>query len=140
MKKILCEENIFLNLNSITKEEAIKMAGEKLFENGYVNQPYIGAMLKREEIMTTYMGMGFAIPHGTRDVKDEINHTGIVILQFPNGVDFDGEKAYIVMGLAGLGDEHLNILSGISILIDDDLTEKLKNEKSKKVFLEVFGN
>ena len=139
MSKILCEENIFLNLESVSKEEAIKMAGRKLFENGYVNENYIDAMLEREKIMTTYLGMGFAIPHGVSDAKKEIKRTGIVILQYPNGVEFEDGTAHIIIGIAGVDDEHLEILSNISILIDDELCDKLKVEQDKSEFIKLFA-
>lgn len=139
MNKILCEENIFLNLESVSKEEAIKMAGRKLVENGYVNEDYIDAMLEREKVMTTYLGMGFAIPHGVADAKKTIKSSGIVILQYPNGVEFEDEKAYIIIGIAGVNDEHLEILSKISILIDDELCEKLKIEQNKEEFIKLFA-
>ena len=89
MSKVLNENNIFLGLDSVSKEEAITLAGRKLVENGYVKEEYILAMLEREKVMTTYMGMGVAIPHGVNEAKKEILSSGIVILQFPNGIDFD---------------------------------------------------
>lgn len=139
MKKILSEENIFLNLESVSKEDAIKMAGQKLVENGYVNESYIDAMIEREKIMTTYLGMGFAIPHGVNDAKKEIKNTGIVILQYPNGIEFEDGIAYIIIGIAGIGDEHLDILSKISILIDDELCERLKTEQDRSEFIKLFA-
>lgn len=139
MSKILSENNIFLNLTSTSKEDAIKLAGEKLLENGYVEKEYIDAMLEREKLMTTYLGMGFAIPHGTNEAKKSIKNTGIVVLQFPNGVQFDDELAYILIGIAGKDNEHLEILSKISVLIDDELCEKLKNEQDKSEFLKLFA-
>lgn len=140
MKKVLCEENIFLGLKSVSKEESIIMAGKKLFENGYVNENYIEAMLEREKLMTTFMGMGVAIPHGVNEAKKEIKASGIVILQFPEGVDFDGENAYIIIGIAGVGNEHLEILSNIAISLDDELTDRLKITNKKADFLEAFAN
>lgn len=139
-KKVLCEENIVLGLKSVSKEEAIVMTGQKLFENGYVKEEYIEAMLEREKIMTTYMGMGVAIPHGVNEAKKEILSSGIVILQFPEGIDFDGEKAYLMIGIAGVGNEHLEILSNIAIVLDDELTERLKDSNSKAELLEAFTN
>lgn len=139
-KKVLCEENIVLGLKSVSKEEAIVMTGQKLFENGYVKEEYIEAMLEREKIMTTYMGMGVAIPHGLNEAKKEILSSGIVILQFPEGIDFDGEKAYLMIGIAGVGNEHLEILSNIAIVLDDELTERLKDSNSKAELLEAFTN
>ena len=130
--------NIYLNLNAKTKEEAIKLAGEKLYENGYIELEYIDSMLKREETMTTYMGMGFAIPHGTNDGKKYVKNSGIVILQFPEGVNFDEEKAYIILAIAGVGNEHLEILSDIAVILDDELTDKLKNSEDKTLFLDTF--
>lgn len=139
-KKVLCEENIVLGLKSVSKEEAIVMTGQKLFENGYIKEEYIEAMLEREKIMTTYMGMGVAIPHGVNEAKKEILSSGIVILQFPEGIDFDGEKAYLMIGIAGVGNEHLEILSNIAIVLDDELTERLKDSNSKAELLEAFTN
>ena len=81
MSKVLNENNIFLGLDSVSKEEAITLAGRKLVENGYVKEEYIPAMLEREKVMTTYMGMGVAIPHGVNEAKKEILSSGIVILQ-----------------------------------------------------------
>ena len=96
-------------------------------------------MIEREKIMTTYLGMGFAIPHGVSEAKKTIKSSGIVILQYPNGVDFGDEKAYIIIGIAGINDEHLEILSQISILIDDELCEKLKIEQNKSEFIKLFA-
>ena len=140
MNKVLCKENIFLGLNTVTKEEAIVLAGQKLVENGYVNENYIDAMLEREKIMTTFMGMGVAIPHGVNEAKKEVKNSGIVILQFPEGVDFDGEKAHLVIGIAGVGNEHLEILSNIAVVLDDDLTDRLKDSTDKDEILEAFAN
>ncbi len=135
---MLNKENIFLNLQTVSKEDAIKLAGEKLLEKGYIKKEYINSMLERENNMTTYMGMGFAIPHGTNDGKQYVKKSGVVVLQFPAGVDFDGEKAYIIMGIAGVGNEHLEILSKVATILDDDLTESLKNENNKNVFIQTF--
>lgn len=140
MNKVLCKENIFLGLESVTKEEAIVMAGQRLVENGYVNENYIDAMLEREKIMTTFMGMGVAIPHGVNEAKKEVKSSGIVILQFPEGVDFDGEKAYLIIGIAGVGNDHLEILSNIAVALDDDLTDRLKDSTDKDEFLQAFAN
>ena len=64
---------------SVSKEEAITAAGKLLHELGYVNESYIPAMLEREKTVSTYMGLGVAIPHGTSEAKDEVKKTGIVL-------------------------------------------------------------
>lgn len=133
------ERNIFLNLDSVSKEEAIIRAGEELVNLGCVDKNYIDYMLEREKLTTTYMGLGIAIPHGVNEAKDTIHESGLVFLQYPNGVDFDGEKAYLVIGLAGKGDEHLEVLSSVAIKISDELVEKLKNTTNKQDFIDEFG-
>ncbi len=76
-------------------------------------------MIQREEMLTTYIGKGIAIPHGVSDAKDAIKKSGISILQFPKGIDYDGEKAYLVIGIAGVGNEHLGILANIAETMEE---------------------
>jgi len=111
--KILVRDAVKLNLSPVSKEKAIGAAGALLAELGYVDESYIDAMQEREKLVTTYMGMGVAIPHGTSQAKDTVKRTGIVLLQYAEGVDFGDEKAQLVFGIAGIGDEHLDLLSKI---------------------------
>jgi len=84
-------------------------------------------MQEREKLITTYMGMGVAIPHGTSQAKGTVKKTGIVFLQYPQGVDFGDKKAQLVFGIAGIGEEHLNLLAKIcEALEDEDVLEKMK--------------
>lgn len=125
--QILVRNAVKLNLPPVSKEEAIQTAGALLAKLGYVEESYIDAMQEREKLVTTYMGMGVAIPHGTSQAKDTVKRTGIVLLQYPDGVDFGDEKAQLVFGIAGIGDEHLDLLSKIcGMLEDEDVLEKLK--------------
>lgn len=80
MSKVLNENNIFLGLDSVLKEEVIILVGRKLVENGYVKEEYILVMLEREKVMIIYMGMGVVILYGVNEVKKEILFFGIVIL------------------------------------------------------------
>ena len=136
MSNILVKENIVLGLDSVSREESIVLAGKKLVERGYVNEGYVDAMLEREKTMSTNMGLGFAIPHGVNEAKKE---TGIVILQFPNGVEYGDSTVYLVIGIAGKDNEHLDILSKIAISLDDELVEKLKDSTDVNDFLNIFA-
>lgn len=136
---ILSESNILLGLESESKEDAITRAGKLLVKGGYVKEGYIDAMHERERVVTTYIGMGVAIPHGIGEAKKEIEKSGVVVLQYPNGVKFGDELAYLVIGIAGAGDEHLEILSNIATSLEDpNLVEKLNNTKNKQDILNVF--
>ena len=119
-------ENIRTGLAPESKEEAIRRAGNILHESGYVDAGYIDAMIARENLTTTYMGMGLAIPHGTFEAKAAVKKSGIAVLQYPEGVDFDGEKAHLIIGIAGVGDAHLEILAKVSeALEDEEVLERL---------------
>lgn len=130
---ILVPEGIILNQKSVTKEEAITAAGQLLTDLGYVDKEYIPLMLEREKIVTTYIGMGLAIPHGTTHDKGIIHKTGIVLIQYPEGIDFGDEKAQLVIGIAGKGGEHMEILSKICTALEDEtILEKMKTTDDKE--------
>lgn len=137
---ILPLNNIYVGAAAADKWEAIRAAGRVLVEGGYVDESYVEAMVEREQLTTTYMGMGLAIPHGTQQAKDSVKHTGLSVIQYPEGVDFDGEKAYLVVGIAGVGDEHLELLARVSEALDDEQTlEKLKNSTNPRDIYEVLN-
>lgn len=126
-KSILVKEGIRLGQKSVTKEEAIRAAGELLEKLGCVDGEYADAMLEREKLVTTYMGMGVAIPHGTTQAKRVVKKSGIVCFQYPEGVDFGEEKAQLVFEIAGVGDDHLELLGNLCTVLEDEaILETLK--------------
>ncbi|MFM1651575.1 PTS sugar transporter subunit IIA [Brevibacillus sp. B_LB10_24] len=140
MKSVFDENNIRLNAAFANKEEAIEAAGRILVDNGYVAEEYISDMLKREEIVTTYMGNHVSIPHGVSDSESRIMHSGISFIQVPEGVRFDEENiAYLIIGIAGKQNEHLEILSNIAIVCSElSNIEKLKNAATKQEIMGLF--
>lgn len=136
---ILVEEGIKTGLKSVPMNDAITAAGKLLNELGYVDEEYIPAMIRRNEEASVYMGMGIAIPHGTVDAKNKVKKSGIVILQYPEGVEFGGEKAQLVIGIAGVGDEHLAILGRITEVLDDEKQlEMMKTTENIDEIMEIF--
>lgn len=117
---ILKIENIRTGLAPESKEEAIRRVGQILYDSGYVDVSYIDAMIERENLTTTYMGMGLAIPHGTSEAKAAVKKSGIAVLQYPEGVEFGDEKAHLIIGIAGVGDSHLEILAKVSEALEDE--------------------
>jgi mannitol PTS system EIIA component len=138
---ILKEDNVLYGLPTMAKEEAIKLAGNLLLKQGYVNEGYIQSMLEREKVTNTYIGNGIGIPHGTDSGKKEINSSGIVILHFKDGIDYDGETANLVIGIAGKDDEHLEILSKIAIaLSEEEEVRKIVRSNSKNELCSYFAD
>ena len=126
-KDVIVKDSILLNQPSVTKEEAIRKAGELLVARGAVEPAYVDAMQERERMVSTYMGMGIAIPHGTAQAKGTVKKTAISMVQYPEGVDFGAEKAQLVFGIAGIGDEHLDLLAKIAGCLEDpEVLEKMK--------------
>jgi mannitol PTS system EIICBA or EIICB component len=138
---LLLEENIFMNQEFATKEEAIRFAGEALVKAGYVEESYVDAMIDREGITSTYMGNNVAIPHGTEDAKKAVIKSGFTVVQVPNGVDFNGEKAKMIFGIAGKDGTHLEILSGIAVVCSEqENVDKMVQAKSAKELKDIINS
>ena len=137
---ILSAENIVLNKVLTNKEEAIRFTGQVLVDRGYVESAYIEKMLEREEMTSTFMGNFVAIPHGTDDAKTEVKNSGLAIIQVPEGVDFgDGNIVKLIIGIAGKGDEHLEILSNIAIVVSEiENVEKIVSASTEEEVLSFF--
>ena len=112
---VLIKKNILLNRPRQTKEEVIRDMGRVLHESGYVTERYTEAMLKKEEVFNTAIGNKLAIPHGVEGMTGEILNAGIAIFTYPDGVDWgNGQTVNLVIGIASVGDEHLETLSKIA--------------------------
>ncbi|WP_081462304.1 PTS sugar transporter subunit IIA [Alicyclobacillus acidocaldarius] len=131
--------HVALNVGTEPKEEAIRRVGRMLVELGHVEPPYVDSMLEREASTTTYIGNGIAIPHGMPDSVKYIRESGIVVAQYPDGVDFGGEKARLVIGIAGKGEEHMELLSQIAtVCMDESNVAKLVGASSADEIVQIL--
>lgn len=112
--ELLQKKNILLNCKAKAKEDIIREMGGLLCSSGYVEESYIDGMLQREKSFSTNIGNGIAIPHGVEEAKKNIKKSGIGIMIFPEGTMWNDDVVKIVIGIAGLGDEHLDILANIA--------------------------
>lgn len=126
-KPVLAKKNIILGLEPVKKDDAIKRAGELLIKDGYAKDQYLDEMFERETIISTYIGKGVAIPHGISENKKVVKHSGIVILQYPKGIEYNGHTCYLVIGVAGKYQDHLRMLAKIAQAISkDEIAEQLR--------------
>ncbi|KAF6532748.1 MULTISPECIES: PTS sugar transporter subunit IIA [Bacillus] len=139
--EVLAKANIKLNQTVNSKEDAIRLAGQTLIDNGYVTNGYVEKMFEREETSSTFMGNFIAIPHGTEDAKDEVLHSGISVIQIPDGVEYgEGNTAKVVFGIAGKNNEHLDILSNIAIICsEEENIERLISAKTEEELAAIFS-
>ncbi len=135
---MLATERIKLAASAADKEDAVRQAGALLLADGCVSQEYVDGMLERESTMSTYLGNGVSIPHGMHESRDYILKSGISVVQFPNGVLWeDDEKAYLVIGIAAQGEEHMGVLTSLAEVIEDeDVVALLAQTDDKAVILE----
>ena len=140
-RDVLTLGQIRIHSGSATREEAMKEAADILAAAGAVTDAYLDAMQQREETVSTYMGNELAIPHGTNETKETILESGLSVVRYDGGVDWGGEPVTFVIGIAGRGDAHLEILSQIAILFsDEDEVENLKKLQSPEELFAVLGS
>jgi PTS system mannitol-specific EIICB component len=136
---VLKKENILLNQKFDSKEEVIREVGRIMQESGYVDHEYTEGMLDRENEAPTHFGIGLAIPHGTNETKSAIKKSGLVVFTIPEGVKWDDETVKLVIGIAGVGDEHLNILSNVATKIDnEEIVNDIVENKSQDEIYEIL--
>ncbi len=139
MSELFSNENIFINVSVGSQNEAIEKAGQALVDSGAVTENYIQAMKDRENVVSTFMGNGLAIPHGTEEAKGNVIQSGLTLLQIPEGVDWNGEEVKVVVGIAGKDGEHLDLLSKIAITFsEEENVERIINAKSADEIKQVF--
>jgi mannitol/fructose-specific phosphotransferase system IIA component len=132
---ILETKNIFINQKPANKEDIIRRIGDIFSSQGYTNEYYTQAMLDKEKVFNTYIGNGVAIPHGIEEAKKHIKKTGLVLMTIPEGQDWGGsEKAKVIIGIAAVGDEHLNVLQKIAMeFCTPDGVEKLLSLNEQEI-------
>jgi len=124
MSEIVTKDLIIASGAATTKDEAIREAGNLLLAADAVTPAYVDAMQEREKSISTYMGSYLAIPHGTNESKETIKHSAVSLVRYVNPIDWDGNEVRIVVGIAGVNNEHLSILSKIAIIFSDEVEAK----------------
>jgi mannitol PTS system EIICBA or EIICB component len=123
----LSRQSIVLGGTATNRDAAITEAGNLLVAAGAVDPTYVDAMHEREKSVSTAMGNGLAIPHGTNEAKGLIKHTAISFVRYDEPVDWNGKPAEFVVGIAGAGDDHLALLSRIAeTFVDPDAVARLR--------------
>lgn len=136
MNEILRKENIIVNASFSSKKEVLTKIACILKGSGYVTEHYRDALFEKEKVFNTCIGFGLAIPHGIESMSNEIKASGIVIIAIPEGIDWgDNKIAKLVVGIAGLGNEHMEILSNIAAnCCSEEEVTKLANSTVDEIY------
>ena len=137
---ILSRDAILLGQHAASKDEAIRQAGGLLVALGATDPSYTDAMFARETQVSTFMGNGVAIPHGTNESRSAIRKAQLGFIQYPGGVDWDGKTCHVCIPIASNSDEHIAILSALaSVLADKAKAERLQTTTNIDEVLELLA-
>ena len=138
---LLTRESIRLDCRAADRFDAVRQCGGALVEAGYVDRPYVDAMLERERLISTSLGEGFAIPHGTDESRRYIRETMLSFLQFPAGVAWDDDDVIVCVGIAAVGDEHVGVLANLArVLTVPEQAARLRDARTPEDVLAVLGS
>lgn len=142
---LLKKDSIQLDAAPKNKAEAIEMLVDLQVKGGNIadREEYKKGILAREEMGSTAVGEGIAIPHAK---STAVKAPSLAAMTVPNGVDYeamDDEPSNLLFMIAAPnnGDVHLEVLSRLmTILMDEDFREKLINAKDKDEFLAIIDD
>ncbi|WP_026117359.1 PTS sugar transporter subunit IIA [Nocardiopsis alkaliphila] len=137
---VLNADAIRLGRTARDRADAIDQCGHLLVESGAVEPGYVRAMHEREASIPTFMGEGVAIPHGTDASRALVRRTALAIVQFPEGVDWDGPTVHVAIAIAASGEEHLKVLSSLAgVLADPERAARLRSATDPEEVLELLA-
>jgi fructose PTS system EIIBC or EIIC component len=141
---ILTEDMVITGLEGNTKEEIIEamidLVGKspKVLDRSKVRD----AIFEREEIMSTGVGNGFAIPHGKTDAVSDIVAAFAVTAEPIDYQSLDEKPVRLVFLLVGKDNmvgPHIKLLSRISRLMNkEEFRNQLIELKSAREILDTF--
>jgi PTS system mannitol-specific IIA component len=129
--ELLAESSIVLDGTATDRDDAIAQAGAALLAAGAVDADYTAAMLERERAVSTYVGEGVSVPHGTLDAQNSVQGDALVLLRFADPIDWNGNDVNVVIGLAARGRGHVGLLAQLAgVLLDPERARALRNATS----------
>jgi mannitol PTS system EIIA component len=140
MTDLVQPAGILLGVTASSREEAVTLCGDLLEKLGCVSHEYVDAMWEREQIFSSFIGNGVAIPHGTDASRIFVKQTQIVMVRFSQSIDWEGEQVDICFGIASNGDEHGEILANIAnLILDESDFDRLMTEQDENLIVELLG-
>lgn len=142
---LLKKDGIALNATPNSKEEALQILIDLHAKVGNVKdkEEYKAGILAREELGTTAIGEGLAIPHAKNKA---VLKPGLAAMTVPSGVDcdsMDGAPSNLFFMIAAPeqgGDVHLEVLANLNVmLMDPAFRQRLLDAKTPEEFLAIIN-
>lgn len=139
-EQILEPSRIRLRGHAGDRDGAIREVSQMLVDSGAVSPAYVDAMFAREATVSTFMGNGLAIPHGTDEAKDEIRRSALAVVRYDEPIDWGGQPVRFAIGIAGKNGEHIGILSAIAIAFsEEDQVAQLLAASTPEKLIDLLG-
>jgi mannitol PTS system EIIA component len=124
---LLSADRVVLGRTAGDCEDAVRQVGDVLVSSGAVAEAYVDAMVERERSVSTFVGEGVAIPHGTLAGRELVTHDALCVVQFPAGIDWHGDDVVLCIGIAARGEGHVPILARLAeLLMEPDRADALR--------------
>lgn len=124
---LLAPERVLFGRTAGGWEDAVRQVGAVLVGAGAVPDAYVESMVDRDRDVSTFIGEGVAIPHGTLAGRDLVARDALCVVQFPGGVDWHGDHVVLCVGIAARGEGHVPILAQLAeVLMEPDRAEALR--------------
>jgi nitrogen PTS system EIIA component len=136
--------NLVLFLDCQTRDEALNKMVDNLLEKEKIQNKeiFIQALLDREKIVSTGIGMGVAIPHAKFSEFDDFFISIGLLNKGVHWGSLDGAPVRIIFMIGGPDDkqtEYLQILSALTIAIkDEERRKKMLTLNSPISMIELF--
>jgi PTS system mannitol-specific IIA component len=128
VRDLLDPRAVLIGADVADRDHAIRVCGEALVAVGAVTGEYVEAMLERERSVSTYIGEGVAIPHGTLAGKDLVHHSALSFVRFAGEVDWAGSPVSVGIGIAARDGGHIAILAQLAeILMNPERAAALRD-------------
>lgn len=144
--QVLKKENIIAGLSAQSKNEALEKLVQILYEGGYLEDKdaFLADVLHREEISTTGIGNGIAIPHGK---SSAVKETTVAIGRLTSSLEWESvdDKPVELIVLLAVNDAdktgiHVKLLSGMARkLASEQNCKKLLDAKDAQGIIDVFS-
>ena len=137
---LLTPDRVLFGRTAHDWEHAVRQVGAVLVGAGAVPEAYVEAMVERDRDVSTFIGEGVAIPHGTLAGRDLVTHDALCVVQFPDGVDWHGEDVVLCVGIAAKGEGHVPILAQLAeVLMEPDRAAALRSAASAEEVLDLLA-
>lgn len=144
VRDVLRKDLFIGDIKATEKSEILKELTQKLYDGDYIGskENFLQKLKDREEISTTGVGDGIAIPHAK---SNDLEETVVLFAKSDKGVDFDSMDKelthyfFVIATPTDSGDDHLKVLAKLSTeLMKEETQTALKSVTDYQSLLEVF--